>query len=57
MRRLAWIVASCGLVLGLAAGARGEGISSGLKAGQDVPTFNVVDITGPNKEKPGLCYT
>lgn len=29
---------------------------SGLPPGEKVPAFQVVDVTGPNKEKASLCY-
>ncbi len=36
-------------------GLAGDAVQSGLKPGEFVGTFNVDDITGPNKGKT-LCY-
>jgi hypothetical protein len=33
----------------------GDALKSGLKPGEPVATFNVDDVTGPNKGKT-LCY-
>jgi len=51
------MAASVGLFLGLVAPGKSAEMTSGLKVGEDVPTFDVVDLTGPNRKKPSLCYT
>ena len=36
-------------------GLAGDAVKSGLKPGESIGSFNVDDITGPNKGKT-LCY-
>jgi hypothetical protein len=55
MKKLSAIVALCAVaVTGLALAAEVE-LKSGLPVGEDLPAFNVRDITGPSKGTT-LCY-
>ncbi|MFQ5810966.1 MAG: hypothetical protein ACE5JM_15215 [Armatimonadota bacterium] len=44
-----------GVLLACAVGIAAEAVKSGLEAGQTLPAFQVLDITGPSKGKQ-LCY-
>lgn len=53
MKKLSALFTMCLLVTGLALAA--EELKSGLPVGEDLPAFNVRDITGPSKGTT-LCY-
>src|SRR5262245_58296171 len=56
MKKMSLFVTALALVVsGVALAADEKKIESGLPVGEEVPAFNVRDITGPNKGKT-LCY-
>ncbi|MBI3945409.1 MAG: hypothetical protein HY321_05795 [Armatimonadetes bacterium] len=56
MREYVVLAVGLGAILGLAAVAGGTAGTSGLQPGESLPAFQVIDVTGPNKEKSSLCY-
>ncbi|MDH7568095.1 MAG: hypothetical protein QHJ73_00740 [Armatimonadota bacterium] len=57
MRRFAFLFGGLSLAIGANLGANAAPTpKSGLQVGEAMPAFQVVDVTGPNKDKPSLCY-
>ena len=55
MQRLCMVSAVLFAAVALAGRVRAEEVECGLKAGDEAGAFNVLDVTGPNKDQ-SLCY-